>query len=296
MEAVLTLWFVTAAEPARVLESEPRADRGFGRKYLTQLNPAWPITPIGQFPLNRSAQASAGEFYVSGFPGLTVVQTVIADTPRLSELPRRLLRSAPAADVFAFAVDRTGGYGGFAHWSGGVLKRSLCARREEIFEDTGLPEVFESPFWAGERAEQLGGITLPFEPVDLVEEAQERWLGVRVSPEGPDINIVAYAVDGRPEPRLPDPPRARRAGIDEVASTSVGKLGIGVGRGDYDDYEEHPGDSPEDSEFVRRAEASADRVRQVGRGLVRRLRSTREYLTEKLRHSDRPGRSERSRS
>ena len=41
-QAVVTLWFVTAANPARILAAEPKADRGFGRKYLAQLNPRWP--------------------------------------------------------------------------------------------------------------------------------------------------------------------------------------------------------------------------------------------------------------
>ena len=58
--AVLTLWFLTTDDPASVLTAEPRADRGFGRKYLAQLNPAWPITPIGQFPLNRSTPGRRG--------------------------------------------------------------------------------------------------------------------------------------------------------------------------------------------------------------------------------------------
>ncbi|WP_460490857.1 DUF6928 family protein, partial [Corynebacterium nasicanis] len=204
MESVVTLWFVTAADPAGVIAAEPKADRGYGRKFLAQLNPAWPITPIGEFPLNRSAQASAGEYYVAGFPGVTIVQTVLHDSPALSDLNPRLLDSVPAAEVFAFAVDPESGYGGIAHWRGGVLKRSLCAERTRTYEDVGLPAPFEAPFWAGERAESVGGISLPFEPIELVAEAQRAWLGVDVSPEGPDIHVVAYAVDGRPAPRVPE--------------------------------------------------------------------------------------------
>ena len=36
--ALVTLWFVSAANPASVLEQEPKADRGFARKYLAQLD------------------------------------------------------------------------------------------------------------------------------------------------------------------------------------------------------------------------------------------------------------------
>jgi len=209
MESIVTLWFVNVTDPGTVLEAEPKADRGFGRKYLAQLNPAWPITPIGQFPLNRSAQASPGEFYIAGFPGITVVQTVLTETPSLSELNPRLLDSIPAKDIYAFAVNRDTGYGGIAHWHDGVLKRSLCAERTRTYEDVGLPIPFESPFWAGERAEAAGGISLPFEPVDLVDEAQRSWLGVDISPDGPDIHVVGYAVDGRPEPKVAEAPRHR---------------------------------------------------------------------------------------
>ena len=81
---VATIWFVTAAEPLAVLTAEPDHDRGFGRKYLALLDPRLTVTPIGDFPLNRSAPAGAGEFYIGGFDGLAVVQTVLDDVSRLS--------------------------------------------------------------------------------------------------------------------------------------------------------------------------------------------------------------------
>lgn len=278
METVVTLWFVTAADPGRVLAAEPRADRGFGRKYLAQLNPAWPITPIGEFPLNRSAQASPGEFYVAGFPGVTVVQTVLTDTAALSAIDRRLLESVPAADVYAFAVNQTTGYGALAHWRGGVLKRSLCAERTRTYEDIGLPESFEAPYWAGEKAENAGGIALPFKPVDLVAEAQRCWLGLDISPEGPDIHVVAYAVDGRPAPREVDSPRRER----ERASRKQEELQLAGG---YDDYEFASEETP--NRLPRWADESVAAVRRTGRGFSHRVRLARSWVTEKLRHSDR---------
>ncbi|HHT58184.1 DUF6928 family protein, partial [Corynebacterium stationis] len=72
--AVLNIWYVNIDNPASILETEPKADRGYGRKFLAQLNPLFPVTPIGQFPLNRSAQADDHEFYIGGYPGITVVQ------------------------------------------------------------------------------------------------------------------------------------------------------------------------------------------------------------------------------
>lgn len=288
--AVVTLWFVSTDSPATILSAEPRADRGFGRKYLAQLNPQWPITPIGQFPLNRSAPASPDEFYIAGFPGVTVVQTVVEDLENLSTLSPQLLTSIRAREIYAFALNLEEGFGGLAHWHRGELKRSFCARPMAVHEDLGLPKPFESPFWAGEHGEQRGGIYLPFSPVDLVAAAQRAWLGVEISEDGPDINVVAYAVDGRPEPKVEPHPASRRRSVGEIASAATARLGLGAGRGDYDDYEDDreaasPGTS---AELSRLAGATAGAAKRLGKGLLRRARDTRDTVVEKLRHTDRP--------
>ncbi|AKK10650.1 hypothetical protein CUTER_03205 [Corynebacterium uterequi] len=206
--AALTLWFVTVDAPGEVLSQEPKADRGFGRKYLSQLNPAWPITPIGQFPLNRSVPPAAGEFYIAGYPGVTVVETWREDITFLSDFNRQLLDSLPARDVYLIAMNEDTGFGGFAHFSGGELRRAFSGTRTHVVEDHGLPNAFEAPYWAGELHEQLGGIALPFEPVDLARAAEREWLGVDIAPSGPDLQVVGYAVDGRPEPKIMAPQRA----------------------------------------------------------------------------------------
>lgn len=279
--ATVTFWYVNAADPAAVLRAEPKADRGFGRKLLAQLNPRWPITPIGQFPLNRSSQVSRDEFYIAGYPGVAVLQTFVEECGKLSEIDPRLLRAVPAADVYVCAVGagkEGGDYAGYAHFNGDTLKRSLCATRTELIEDTGIPEWFEAPFWAGETTEQLGGITLPFQPADLVEAAQRELLGVDVSPQGPSINVVAYAVDGRPEPKVePRHPEAKK--VSEVAAK------FNAPAADYDDYE-----VPEDdggAEFAELADASAAAARRISRGITRRFRNLKDTVQEKLRHSDR---------
>lgn len=283
--AVVTLWFVTAAEPAKVIATPNKADRGFGRKYLAQLNPSWPITPIGQFALNRSAQASKGEFYVAGLPGVAIVQTVIEDAAFLSEIDPKLRNSLPAADVYAFAVNEQTGVGGFAHWSGGVLRRCFSARRARVYEDHGLPEPFEAPYWAGEKAEAQGGIALPFYPIDLVAEAQRAWLGF--DPEtSPDVNVVAYAIDGRPEPKI-TPRTKSSANIDEVTAVSTTKLGIGSKR-DYDDYEEYDTDGPDGDELVRFIESTSTKIRRISRQLGSAFRAAVRTVGDKIRHSDRP--------
>lgn len=151
-DAVVTLWFVNVSDPAAVLNAGPKADRGFGRKYLALMNPSWPISVFGEFPLNRSVSASKGEFYIAGYPGVTVVQTFLEEMTVLSELPTKLLNSIEARDVYAFAENGDTSFGGIAHWQGGELRRSFCARRDRVYEDIGLPEPFEAPLWAGKLA------------------------------------------------------------------------------------------------------------------------------------------------
>lgn len=281
-DAVVTLWFVTTAHPEDVVAMSPKADRGFGRKYLAQLNPAWPITVIGQFSLNRSAVASENEFYIAGLPGLAVVQTVIEDASLLSQLDPKLLRSLPAADVFAFAVNEETGLGGFAHFAGGRLRRSFSARRSRVYEDLGLPEPFEAPFWSGEYA---GGINLPFDPIELVREAQRAWLGFDIDTCN-DINVVAYAIDGRPEPKL-DQRRHSSPSVAEIAQVATGRLGLGS-RHDYDDYEEIDEEEPNGAEFAEWFTATGKALKRIRRDVSSTAGGMVEKIKFRMRHTDRP--------
>lgn len=277
--AVVTLWFVNTADPAGVLEREPKADRGFGRKLLAQVNPAWPITPIGSFPLNRSSVPGRDEFYIAGFPGVSVVRMLVDDA---SALPQGSpwLTALPASEVFVIATGTDNDYGGFAHFIGDTVSRSFCATRTHVIEDTGLPEPFEAPYWAGERAEQAGGIALPFEPRDLALSAERHWLGVDIGEDGPDINVVGYAVDGRPEPKIEERKAPAVKSVNAVASRFAEKSKA------YDDYEDAPEDESGD-EFAELADASVAAAKRVGRGLRRRWAEFWTALSERIRHFDR---------
>lgn len=265
---VVTLWFVTAAEPRKVLTTEPRADRGFARKFLSQLNPSWSLTHIGDFDMNRSAPPGPDEFYIGGYPGLSVVQTVIPGIRALSQLPdltgpwQELTTLIPAADLYA-TVHTPGdpdGLAGAAHWAGRRLKRSFCATRETIIEDEGLPEPFEARFWEGTT--DASGIQLPFVPSELALAAVEYWLGVSLTDASElavDVPVSAFAVDGRPAPRqVAAEDRAWfTAGQDAPGSTTDSA--------DYDDYAEDADapapDTRSTPELLRGAVAS------VGRGV-----------------------------
>jgi hypothetical protein len=211
-DTVVTLWFATAAVPRDVLTAEPTPDRGFARKYLAQLGVRLEAmekgastafgdfsspTHIGDFDMNRSAPPGRREFYIGGYPGLSIVQTVLPDAGLLSEVPLPLRDLIAAADIYVTCrtPDDPDGLGGFAHWSGGVLKRCFTATRDKILEDTGLPEPFEAPFWEGNV--ESSGIQLPFRPGEFAAAAEEYWLGFRVEREGIDIPVCAFALDGR---------------------------------------------------------------------------------------------------
>lgn len=280
--AIVTVWFVSTDDPAAVLRSEPKADRGFGRKLLSQINPAWPITPIGEFPLNRSSTPGPDEFYIAGYPGVAVVQTFVESMDTVtdaSEVTAHLREALPATDTYVFAQGTDSDYAGFAHYTSTQVRRALAATREVVLEDVGLPDPFEAPYWAGEKAEQLGGITLPFEPSDLTDAAQEAWLGVPVSPEGPDVHVVGYAIDGRPEPKI-GPAKPRTKSVNEVAARFADT------EKDYDDYEV---EAPEEDghEFAQLADASLAATKRIGRGLSRRLKRLATQIQDRIRHSDR---------
>ncbi|WP_267207787.1 DUF6928 family protein [Corynebacterium sp. Marseille-P8863] len=280
--AIVTVWFVSTDDPAAVLRSEPKADRGFGRKLLSQINPAWPITPIGEFPLNRSSTPGPDEFYIAGYPGVAVVQTFVESMDTVtdaSEVTAHLREALPATDTYVFAQGTDSDYAGFAHYTGTQVRRALAATREVVLEDVGLPDPFEAPYWAGEKAEQLGGITLPFEPSGLTDAAQEAWLGVPVSPEGPDVHVVGYAIDGRPEPKI-GPAKPRTKSVNEVAARFADT------EKDYDDYEV---EAPEEDghEFAQLADASLAATKRIGRGLSRRLKRLAAQIQDRIRHSDR---------
>ncbi len=278
--AVVTIWFVTTAEPAEVLAHEPRADRGFGRKLLAQLNPAWPITPIGEFPLNRSSTPGPSEFYIAGYPGVAVVQTFVDDVSILSEAVPQLRACLPSADTYLFAEGTDSDFAGFAHYTGETVRRAFASTRNAVLEDVGLPDPFEAPFWAGERAEQLGGIALPFVPKELARAAEEAWIGVPVSPDGPDIHVVGYAVDGRPEPKI-EKAKPPAKTVTEVATRFAEK-----DKG-YDDYEVATREDEGGDEFAQLADASLAAAKRIGRSLRRGAASLKERVIERIRHSDR---------
>lgn len=277
-QQIVTLWFITTADPRAVLSAEPRADRGYARKLLAQLNPAWPLTHIGDFDMNRSAPPGPDEFYIGGYRGLTVIQTILPAVPEtwsLSALPSlpapfgSLNSMIPAADllVTVHTAGNADGVGGFAHWVGGRMTRCFYATRDRIIEDTGVPLPDEASFWEGDT--EAHGIELPFRPSEMAAAAIAHWLGFRVSDEI-DIPVAAFAVDGRPEVRSrPTPQPGPADGPGTTVTPERGPADSTASDDDYDDYAARPdddGESRSTTELLRGAAVS------VGQGLRTGLR------------------------
>lgn len=165
----------------------------------------------GGLPAQSVDVGGHGEIYIGGFDGVAIIQYVPASFPgyefdvsHLSALPMKLIESIPASDIYAFAADDHSQLGGFAHWHEGRLERSFCSNRASVFEDTGLPEPFETPFWAGERSHGAHrGIELSFLPAELAMEALHSWLGLSLTSTSMDVPVAAFAIDGRPRPSPP---------------------------------------------------------------------------------------------
>ncbi|KAB1501334.1 hypothetical protein F7230_09745 [Corynebacterium sp. 320] len=310
--ALVTLWFVNAARPRDILLAEPEADRGFARKYLAQLNPAWPRTHIGDFDMIRSTPPSINEFYIGGFPaGVSVVQVVIPGLVRISQVPERFRTLVSAADVYATALVSSGDeeaelelpgvgtvghepeapqldatYGAFAHWSGGELKRAFSATRQTVFEDEGLPEPVESRYWEGTH--ETTGILLPFDPSQLAMGAAESWLGFPVTADADawgrtrevlEIPVAAFAIDGRPEAKVPESTVSsllpwKRGGSEDAADAADSTSSPDLAGSGYDDYAA-PAASAEPT--------TAEVAKKVGLSVLQQLRRGASAVRKKLR-------------
>lgn len=227
---VTTFWYSNIDDPATALGAGVHPDRRFGLRLVARLHRDRPVTPIGSFPLRRSAPAGAAEVYVGAFPGLTVLQAGTIDGTVPSALPEEWVSALESDTLFVSGHDRARGIHYFARWEDGVLRRSFSASPTTILENEGMPGVWESPFWSGVRppavadgpvpADAPAGY-LPFDPEEMVDAASHHWLGFGLE-DGPEVPVVGFATDGRrgvreedamphrvvPDPRITAPEEA----------------------------------------------------------------------------------------
>ncbi|NUS43954.1 MAG: hypothetical protein HOQ24_09735 [Mycobacteriaceae bacterium] len=175
-----TIWYVDTSDPAAVLRAGGAPDYGAARALAGQLHPDNDVVPLPAQSLDVAAGPDSSALYVGCWPGVTVVCGAQFAVPRPSELSEALIRPLASERTFLVGMNPDIGWGGFAHWERGVLRRSFSATRVNILEDEGLPMVWERPFWAGEhpmsdRLPDPG--RLPFDPLHFADTANWQWLG-----------------------------------------------------------------------------------------------------------------------
>ena len=104
--------------------------------------------------------------------------------------------------------------------------------------------------------------------------------GIDFSAEGPDIDVVGFALDGRPEPKFA---RGRTGGSHALVETTEKTE-------NYDDYENHAANAEQSSitsTFMTGATTTARIVGKLGKVAARQTRTGWAKLREQLRHLDR---------
>ncbi|GAA4407436.1 DUF6928 family protein [Tsukamurella soli] len=178
-----TIWFSDVADPKGRLAIAGASDEVPARAIAERILGG--EAAAAQTDLAAAADPAPGHVYVGSYGGLTVVTHADVAVVRPSELDPSWLDLVRAAQTFLLVTHPDRSIGAFAHWSGDELKRSFAAHPVDILEDIGLPELFEGPFWAGERPLAYApGVdpdprALPFHPMEFAEQANREWLGFR---------------------------------------------------------------------------------------------------------------------
>lgn len=194
-----TIWYVDTPDPAAVLGAGAQPDHDAALALAGQLHPDSEILPIETGTLALKAGPGMDTVFIGCYPGITVVCGPQFALPRPSKLAEEFIRPLASEHTYLTAADPRLGWGGFAYWERGMLRRSFSATQVNILENEGLPLVWERPFWAGSypMPNAAGGMPepqrLPFDPLTFADEANNQWLGFR------------YADTDRPPPPAPDP-------------------------------------------------------------------------------------------
>lgn len=211
-----SVWYVDASDPLAVLRaSEPDPDAALA--LAKQLHVDHDVLPIMVGTLGGCAGPDRDEVYIGCYPGVTVVCSAQAALIHPTELPELLVRPLASEKTYLVSFDASHGWGAFAYWERGEFRRAFSSTRVNILEDEGLPLVWERPYWAGEHpvhwvaGELPDPQTLPFDPPDFADAANNEWLGFHyrsLPPTGGavlpgDIAVCGFSLF--PKGQAPDP-------------------------------------------------------------------------------------------
>jgi hypothetical protein len=178
-----TIWYVDTPDPMAALRASEGPDRDVADTLVERLYPDRDVVALGARCLADAAAPDPGTVYIGCYPGVSVVCDPRLAVPRPSLLGAELTDPLSSDNTYLVGLDPELGWGGFAHWQRGVLRRSFSATRINILENEGLPLVWERPFWAGEHpmGHESGRLPdpqrLPFDPLQFADAANLRWLG-----------------------------------------------------------------------------------------------------------------------
>lgn len=183
-----------------VLREHPEPDADAAQALVGKLYPEMIVTPLEPGPLTASAGVGPGEVYVGSYPGLTVVCGANLTVREPSTLDESWTRPLASERTYLMCTEPETAWASFASWERGALRRSFSATPVHIYEDFGLPLVWERPFWAGEHplAYPAGVLpdpqSLPFHPGEFAEAANNEWLGFRYTGPTRDGEVDAATV------------------------------------------------------------------------------------------------------
>lgn len=143
------------------------------------------LVPVADTDLASAAASDDSHVYAGSYGSLAVVSCSLFATVKPSSLTKTIatMRESPATTLLF--TNPAESIGVFARWENGELRRSLAANPVDLYEDIGLPFVFEGPFWGGDHPLRYAPgvapepLALPFHPQQLAEQANREWLGFR---------------------------------------------------------------------------------------------------------------------
>lgn len=219
-----TIWYVDAPDPAAVLAQHPEPDADAAFALAGRMYPETVAVPLQSTSLADSAGPAGRDVYIGSYPGLTVVCGTNLARPKPSTIDETWTRPLASERTYLVCTNSAQPWGAFAYWDRGALQRSFSATSSFIFENIGLPLVWERPFWAGERPARHSAETLPdpqslpFDPTEFADAANAEWLGFHYADPAAadgtataDIAVCGFRLyrSGEEPPAEPDRPQTR---------------------------------------------------------------------------------------